>query len=253
MSDPFKTTTKQEIEVLEKASNRKRAKTFLSDQKESKDKKEPTRVGELYNAGIAALKARGFILELIEGGEHVNHRILKPQSPPDVRGITYPNNFEPLQDISDLHFDDIEKAFNREICGAEVRDFWTPLFRPKAGESELQSYTERLLKMRQIDKNKNIHQTLNYGHTFDPAGRWGGDPVSNPRIWVPERDWFDPALRKVTFGDIFTIFPEAEQEMLRLILGRIGVGRSNHLPPGRSEPVDHTARMAGVIVGKDAG
>jgi len=41
--------------------------------------------------------------------------------------------------------------------------------------------------------------------------------------------------------------------MLRLILGRVGVGRANHLPPGRTDPVDHTARMAGVIVGKDAG
>jgi hypothetical protein len=115
------------------------------------------------------------------------------------------------------------------------------------------SFTERLLKMKRVNATKNIHQTLDYGHTFDPAGRWGGEVVLNPRIWVPDRDWFDPALRKVTFADIFTIFPEAEQEMLRLILGRVGVGRANHLPPGRSEPVDHTARMAGVIVGKDAG
>jgi hypothetical protein len=107
--------------------------------------------------------------------------------------------------------------------------------------------------MRKIDAAKNIHKVLEYGHTFDPAGRLGGEVVLNPRIWVPDKEWFDPVLRQVTFADVFTIFPKAEQEMLRLIIGRVGVGRANHLPPGRTSPVDHTARMAGVIVGKDAG
>ena len=41
--------------------------------------------------------------------------------------------------------------------------------------------------------------------------------------------------------------------MLKLIIGRVGVGRSNHLPPNFLEPIDHTARMAAVVVGKDAG
>ena len=41
--------------------------------------------------------------------------------------------------------------------------------------------------------------------------------------------------------------------MLKMIIGRVGVGRSNHRPPNFLEPVDHTARMAAVIVGKDAG
>ncbi len=171
-----------------------------------------------------------------------------------VKGIKYPHTFNPLQDIStETDFESIEAAFHPDLCEETVREFWTPLFRPKAGDSDLQSFTERLLKMKKVNQAKNIHQTLEYGHTFDPAGRWGGEAVHSPRIWVPDRDWFDPILHQVTFADVFTIFPEAEQEMLRLILGRIGVGRANHLPPGRSEPVDHTARMAGVIVGKDAG
>ena len=59
--------------------------------------------------------------------------------------------------------------------------------------------------------------------------------------------------KAVTLNDVFTIFPEAETEMLKMIIGRIGVGRSNHRPPNFLEPVDHTARMAAVIVGKDAG
>ena len=257
MPDPYSGstgTTKQEVDILSKVSERKKARTFGSSRKkEEEENKSPTRVSELYNTGVDLLKSRGFTLELEEGGDHVNHRILTPQTPPKVQGITYHHTFRPLQDIStDLHFRDIESVFL--ACGDEgVKDFWAPLYRPKGGDSDLSSFTERLLKMKKINQAKNIHQTLNYGHTFDPAGRWGGEIVLNPRIWVPDRDWFDPALRQVTFADIFTIFPEAEQEMLRLILGRVGVGRANHLPPGRTEPVDHTARMAGVIVGKDAG
>ena len=255
MTDPFKTTTKQEIEILGKAAERKKARTFGSgDKKETEKKKAPTRVSELYNAGVALLKARGFTVELDETGDHVNHRILKPSPPPMVQGIRYPHTFNPLQDIStDLDFESIEAAFHPDLCENEVREFWSPFFRPKAGDSDLLSFTERLLKMKRVNQIKNIHQTLDYGHTFDPVGRWGGETVFSPRIWVPDRDWFDPILHQVTFADIFTIFPDAEQEMLRLILGRVGVGRANHLPPGRTEPVDHTARMAGVIVGKDAG
>ena len=70
---------------------------------------------------------------------------------------------------------------------------------------------------------------------------------------MPARAWFDEKLQKVTLKDVFTIFPEAETEMLKMIIGRVGVGRSNHKPPNFLEAVDHTARMAAVIVGKDAG
>jgi hypothetical protein len=259
MSDPFNVAfgeTKQEIEILGKAKERKKARSFGSSKKkeEEESKAPPTRVSELYQAGIELLKLRNFTVELDETGDHINHRVLKPTVLKHIEGITYPTEFKPLQDISeDYDWEVIEAAFDPSLCSQEVRTFWEPFFRPKGGDSDLLSFTERLLKMKRVNQNKNIHQTLDYGHTFDPAGRWGGEVVLNPRIWVPDRDWFNPVLHQVKFSDVFTIFPEAEQEMLRLILGRVGVGRSNHLPPGRSEPVDHTARMAGVIVGKDAG
>lgn len=258
MPDPFSGatgTTAQEVQILNEVKERKKkARTFNSDKSETKEKKAPTRVSELYSKGIEQLKSRGFVVELDETGDHVNHRILKPAPPPMVKGVRYPSTFNPLQDIStDFDFEAIEAAFHPDLCEENVREFWTPLFRPKAGDNDLLAFTERLLKMKRVNQSKNIHQTLDYGHTFDPVGRWGGDPVFSPRIWVPDRDWFDPVLRDLKFSDVFTIFPEAEREMLRLILGRVGVGRSNHLPPGYKTAIDHTARMAGVIVGKDAG
>jgi hypothetical protein len=256
VSDPFKSVTKQEINILGEAKERNKGRSFNSSKKkeEKETKKAPVKISELYNAGISLLKSKGFTVELCETGDHVNHRILKPAPPPMVDGIKYPHSFNPLQDIStDRDFEAIEAVFHPDLCEESVRTFWEPLFHPKGGDNDLLAFTQRLLKMKRINQNNNIHQTLDYGHTFDPVGNWGGEAVLSPRIWVPDRNWFDPALHDVTFGDIFTIFPEAEQEMLRLILGRVGVGRSNHLPPGRTEPVDHTARMAGVIVGKDAG
>lgn len=257
MADPFSGTlgsTKQEVQILGEAKERRKARSFGSKNEGEKEKKAPIKVSELYNAGIKLLESRGYTIELQEGGDHVNHRIMKPQPPEMVVGIRYPHTFNPVQDIStEQDFADIEAAFLAGCQDDNVKEFWTPLFKPKAGDSDLLSFTQRLLKMKRVNQAKHIHQIINYGHTFDPVGRWGGEVVHNPRIWVPDRSWFDPALHDVTFADVFTIFPEAEQEMLKLILGRVGVGRSNHLPPGRSEPVDHTARMAGVIVGKDAG
>jgi hypothetical protein len=261
MADPYSGalgTTNQEVEILNQAKSRRKASSFRSSKTqedgETKKKKVPTRVSELYNAGIALLKAKGFVVEIDESGDHCNHRILKPSPPQMIKGIKYPADFNPLQDISVYDdFEQVEMCFHPDLCAPEVREFWEPLYRPKAGDSELLSFTQRLQKMKKANQNKNIHDTLDYGHTFDPAGRWGGKPVTSPRIWVPDREWFDPVLHKVSLSDVFTIFPEAEREMLKLILGRIGVGRSNHLPPGREAAIDHTARMAAVIVGKDAG
>jgi len=231
-----------------------KARKFASKKDEKDDKnKAPTNLSELYSKGIEHLKTFNFTVELSEGGDHVRHRILRPAPPQQVLGITYPGSFQPLQDVASLEdFTRIERAF--ESAESEVRDFWTPLFRPKGGETDLGNFAERLLKMKRIQQNISIHETLDFGHTFDPDGSLtGNQAVRSPRVWVPARSWFDEKLHVVTLNDVFTIFPEAECEMLKMIIGRVGVGRSNHKPPNFLEPIDHTARMAAVIVGKDAG
>ena len=241
-SDPQSENIKKEV----------KARKFTS-KKDEKQEKAPTNLSELYNKGVAHLATFAFTVELNEGGDHVCHRILRPAPPPAVNGITYPASFQPLQDITTLEdFQRIERAF--ESAETEVREFWEPLYRPKGGETDLLNFSQRLLKMNRIQQNVNIHDVLDFGHTFDPDGTLtGNQAVRSPRVWVPARGWFDERLQQVTMKDVFTIFPEAEQEILRLIIGRVGVGRSNHLPPNFLEPIDHTARMAAVVVGKDAG
>ena len=231
-----------------------KARKFQQSQEKGEDKsKAPANLSELYDKGVKHLQSFSFVVELDEGGDHVRHRILRPMTPPEVAGINYPASFQPLQDINSMDdFKRVERAF--ESAESEVRTFWEPLFRPKGGETDLGNFAERLLKMKRIQQNINIHETLDYGHSFDPDGSLTGNPATrNPRVWVPARAWFDEALHAVTLQDVFTIFPEAEVEMLKLLIGRIGVGRANHKPPNFLEAVDHTARMAGVIVGKDAG
>ncbi len=230
-----------------------KAQRFTSKEDKAEKTKTPTNLSELYNKGVEHLRTFNFHIELCEIGDHVKHRILRPAPPTQIPGINYPASFQPLQDVSTLEdFQRIERAF--ESAETEVRDFWMPMFRPKGGETDLSNFADRLLSMKRIQQNINIHETLNYGHTFDPDGAvCGFGFVRNPRVWVPAREWFDEKLHSVTLADVFTIFPEAEVEMLKLILGRVGVGRSNHLPPNFPKPIDHTARMAAVVVGKDAG
>ena len=156
----------------------------FSQKPDEKDKKgkTPTNLSELYNKGIDHLKTFNFTIELNEGGDHVKHRILRPAPPQDVRGVSYPASFQPLQDISSIEdFQRIERAF--ESAETEVRDFWTPLFRPKGGETDLGNFAERLLKMKRIQQNINIHDTLDFGHTFDPDGTLtGNSAVRSPRV-----------------------------------------------------------------------
>jgi len=74
MPDPFSGavgTTKQEVDILGKVNERKKARSFGSNKKDKEEKKAPVRVSELYNAGVALLKSRGFTVELHEGGYRV--------------------------------------------------------------------------------------------------------------------------------------------------------------------------------------
>ena len=242
----------RKLKEIQEKKAKKAQKPISPDKKGKKTEKKPFRVGETYQKGIEAMRQRHYIVELDDMGPHVNHKIYKHLPPPIVKGVNYPKEFMPCQEIvKESEFDQIETLFMMEE--EEVKSFWEPIYYPRAGDNQLKSFVERKLSMARLQQAKNLTETLEYGHSFDPSGSMGGEPAWNPRIWVPDRDWFCPRLHAVQFSDIFTIFPPAEREILKLLIGRIGVGRSNHLPPNWKEPVDHTARMAAIVVGKDPG
>lgn len=258
MSDPFKYTTKQELTIQSQAKERTAQKKAGKSEKgkEGKEDKDYNPCATLYSNGITLLEKFGYILQLEDGGTHCNHRILKATYPKNYNGLTYPESFKPYQDIytdDDLMRIDDDVFKVGKTCSQKTRDFWTPLFHPKSGDSDLMSYTQLRLKMAKIRENRNLMDPVDLGHSFDPAGRLGNGVAVNPKVWVPDREWFSKQVQDLTMEDVFTIFPKAEIKMLELILGRIGVGASGHIPTGWDKPISHTARMAGVIVGKDPG
>lgn len=253
MSDPSKLVSTQELNVIRQAEERDPQKG-----KGKKEKKESEDVSSsiLYSQGLTLLSTAGYTLELQEGGDHCNFTILKPLEPPDIKGIECPHTFKPLQEIyAEEDLQRIDDLFKPSSCSQKLRDFWTPLFRPKTGDSELFAFTVRKLKMIKSREKRTFEEPVRFRHSFDPAGRINGKSCNNPKVWVPDREWFHPALQQVKLEDVFSIFPEAEIQILKLLLGRIGVGRSGHIPEGwsKDEVVKHTARMAAVIVGKDPG
>jgi hypothetical protein len=247
MSDPYNTLPFGD----------KQSQATLSDAKGSRAKKgakaTPNKVSALYQEGVELFRSRNIYLELSPEGGHVNHKIYIPDSPRLVEGINYPHTFRPQRELSSIaDFYLLETVL--ESASQEVRDFWQPLVHPKAGDSDLLSFTDRKLKMLSTQRSRDLYEVLEYQHTFDPSGELaGGSFVTSPRSWVPARSWFHPCLQELTFEDVFTIFPPAERSLLKLLIGRIGVGRTGHLPLGFTEPIKHTARMAAVIIGQDPG
>ena len=249
MSDPYKTDPfgdKTSSSVLLDARDSR-------GKKEDKKKKKKTTPSRLYEEGIKLFSSRNVRLELSDNGSHVLHEIWIPDRPKQVLGIKYPDAFQPWRKISQMEdFFLIESIL--ESGSTELKDFWSPLVHPKAGDSDLRSFAEMKLKMQEVQEARDLYEELHYDHTFDPTGGFtGNSPAFNPKVWVPDKSWFDPVLHQVKFEDVFTIFPKAERELLKLLIGRVGVGRSGHVPPGFPSPVVHTARMAAVIIGMDAG
>jgi hypothetical protein len=256
MTDPYKTKPfedRQSKAIRDDAKFSRQPKVTEGEGTQKK-KRVKSRVSQLYQAGIDLFSSHNIFLELCEEGQHVHHRIFIPDKAKTIEGIVYPDGFQPLREISSIKdFEIIESTLLRAV-DEDVRDFWQPLIYPKAGDSDLQSFSERKLHMASVQQKREIYDVLDYQQTFDPTGSLTGQGEAlNPKTWVPAREWFNPVLHQVKFEDVFTIFPQAECQLLKLLLGRIGVGRTGHLPPGFKDPVVHTARMAAVIVGSDPG
>lgn len=252
MGDPSKIVTKQEITITSSAKDRGK-----SVKKKTEEDRDSVQFSSLHKQGVDKLTRAGFVVEVKEGGDHCNHEICVPMEFREIKGMNVPDRFKPLVP---LHCADQLGSIASLFDGSsqELKNFWAPLFNPKPGESDLMTTTHRIIKMNNSQSEREFSAEVRMGHTFDPDNKLASrnkTPPNNPRIWVPAREWFSESVRRVKFGDVFTIFPKAERELLKLLLGRIGVGQSNHIPEGwgDKDSIKHTARMAAVIVGKDPG
>ena len=70
---------------------------------------------------------------------------------------------------------------------------------------------------------------------------------------LPAREQFSPEVQALEFGDIFTIFRDAQLEQVKLFLGRVCVGHSGTTDPFTGETLLHTYRNILVVDGQYPG
>lgn len=185
------------------------------------------------------------------------HKIYKRTNPEPEQGITYPDGFKHYRPITIDEYALLQSNWLNGISSmeADVVEFWEPLFLPKSANAttQLQLYTLQMLELQAIHDNQLSGTTHSIGISFTPndcikAGEW-------PRAFLPELSWFSENLRNssITTRNILSLFPEAEADLLALCFGRAVVGRTGHVPIGRTKPIDHTFRTMPVLFGAEPG
>lgn len=206
---------------------------------------------KLYSLGIEHFSNFGIFPVLDRNAPHCGHQIFVTKKPPEVKGVNYDPSFLPKIPIFDQEdFNRVESALS-SLPNADSKEFWQPLVEPK-NDSELFRFVERLISMEKTRNNFSAQTPKRYGLTHDPSNKGVfGKLAENPISWIPAREWFSETIRNnLRFEDVFTIFPQAEIDIIKLWLGRVAVGPSNHIPDNHDTPIRHTARMGLVIVGK---
>ncbi len=214
---------------------------------------------QLYELGLEIIHNAGYKLQLSEKGTFCYHDIYKATSLGEdtVKGINYPNSFQPYIRVTDIN--DVFELFDyfcEEANDDQLIEFWTPLWikPPNTTPFELFSQSKLSLDKQAFISNIKKENVLELYHSFYYNVNTNEDDFfKHPLVWVPARAWFNDKVKQLRFEDIFTIFPSAELELFKLILGRVGVGINGHQPPGTNIVVNHTFRMAGILIGREAG
>lgn len=178
---------------------------------------------------------------------------------PAPKGITYPNWFEFLvpatEDcLREAQNDLVDPTSRLKELTNDQRDFAEPLLIYRSSRSsEITDYVLGVENLKALRHNKMGGGVYRLGIAYSPQS------IKDLMIagqkfevfaYVPEVDWFDPKVQSLKFEDIVTIFPPAEAEMFKLIIGRACVGRTGSLHPGTETLLKHGFRKAGVIVGE---
>lgn len=207
-----------------------------------------------YEKGIEHFKKYNFLIELERSGDHCGHNIWILSKPIPIKGINYPEDFwvyRPIYDNEDFKF--LQSAYN-SIENEDIKEFWEPIVFPKTRDNNLSLYADRLNQMKKVKDKYSISEEFYDYHTHDPSPNGVFGKLANgAKTWVPSMEWFQDNLKELTFDEIFVLLPKAERDIFKLWLGRVGVGRSRHIPINSDKPIEHTARMAIVLLSKQAG
>lgn len=216
------------------------------------DKKDSASSAALFSKGVEVLSTYGYRVrvgtELDPCGLIVEH-LRKPAV--KFKGLTVPPRFKVWHRVSTSDEALCSAVADLDSYGEDLWKFWKPLVGADARKiSLLNAYVVGLRVQSELDYDQNKSRPFEQEISLDGFN----DPVAElyPRSWIPPHEWFSEAVRGVTIRDILTIFPEAEAELLALILGRAVVGRDRSLHLN-GNLIRHTFRTMGVIVGESAG
>lgn len=211
-----------------------------------------------YEEGVRVLKKAGYDIVITADGFFDIYKSVKAKDLEPIKGITFPSWFRPKKLVTtSKQLSELGQAFKTHAGGKDANEdlmtFWRPLWDSHKPNEPLFEYARYLKRQEENEPKKRV---LHYNHTLDPSGKTikDGTKCSSPKSWLPALSWFDQrVIDDVRFEDVFSIFPYAEQQILKLLLGRAVVGRKNQMYPNSPHLIKHTARMLGIILGVDAG
>lgn len=219
-----------------------------------------------YAEGIHMLEAQGFFMRInLDSKLTSYHDLYERFSPSGInnstspKGMRYPDWFEFLVPASEVTLELIQnELLNTESsffqASQEIKEFVQPLFIYRSGRSsEITDYVLGLENLKALRHKKLGGGTYDLGIAYEPSRiqpLFTSRTLNNVFAYVPELEWFDKKVQDMKFEDIITVFPPAEAEMFKLIIGRACVGRTGNVHPGTNDVLKHGFRKAGVIVGE---
>ena len=219
-----------------------------------------------YSEGIHMLEAQGFFMRInLDSKLTSYHDLYERFSPSGInnstspKGMKYPEWFEFLVPASEVTLELIQnELLNTESslfqASQEIKEFVQPLFIYRSGRSsEITDYVLGLENLKALRHKKLGGGTYDLGIAYEPSRiqpLFTSRTLNNVFAYVPELEWFDKRVRDMKFEDIVTVFPPADAEMFKLIIGRACVGRTGNVHPGTNDVVKHGFRKAGIIVGE---
>lgn len=218
-----------------------------------------------YNLLQSSLPLAGYALEADLHGAWCGHHLYKPAKP-EVRGITYPPEYQVLQHCGMQELHRITKCLKNAIysylCVEEINntpqlfaslvDSWGKFIQPivaprgKMKERALYSAAERTLANQVPDpavRGRVAVNNADYPAILKPG-------FKRPLRAIPAVEWFPDSVRALKPEQIITLFnPEVELKVFMLCIGRALCGPSGTIPVGYSDPIEHSHRTSLIIKG----
>lgn len=161
-----------------------------------------------------------------------------------IKGITPPDWYTIYRDVNQLGLES-RKRMIESLHGFEVLQ---PLCNPLASPVNL----KRLISLYNSIVQHDVVTPIDYNPRI--ANVLASEtPLDFGTAWLPHEDWFDPQIRTLSFGDIFSLWRDEALELVKLHLGRICVGPTDELELRSRKPLVHTYRNFLVIDGSFPG